>query len=80
LLNAKVELYDVPTGQALQTETENALTGIKWSASTDATMPPVSVVSEQSHYLRISASQFSEEVSGRFYRCFIVVSDLSPPT
>lgn len=80
VLNAKVEIFDLPTNEPLQMEIENGQTGIKWTANNDATMPPINVINEQTHYLKISADQFSGTVTGRFYRCFIFVGDLDPPT
>ena len=75
VIDAVFEVYSNPSMPALQIEVENPNTGLIWSDNSDSTMPAVLSGSDQTHYLRIAANQFSGVVLNRNYTCNIEVTD-----
>ena len=71
--DATFSIFDNPMALPLQSETENPLTGLRWSDEVNSTRPAVAVNSASTHFLNISASDFSSEVLGRSYSCDIFV-------
>jgi len=73
VLNMLVSLFENPVNLALQSETESETVDLAWTSNSGASMPAVPVTVTGTHYLSISASTFSPEVTGRYYQCGIHV-------
>lgn len=67
--DANFSIFFNPGASALQSETEMETFNLYWDTTANASMPRVPISSTGTHYLKVSASTFSTEVLGRYYKC-----------
>lgn len=75
VLDMTVKLYHNPINAALESEVESETADLAWFDAETATRDGVAVTDNGTHYLSISASMFSADVTDRHYQCGVHVLD-----